>query len=91
MLSCVVPTYSKKQLRKAGQKLEKKLYKSCKRKRENNEDFLDLDPKTKAGRKPIEKVLRDEIELLWQNNSREAAKCPVTNPENRAQGREEDA
>ena len=65
MLSCVVPTFSKKQLRKAGWKLEKKLYKKCKRKREKEEDFFDIDPTTKAGRKPIAKELKEEIELRW--------------------------
>ena len=85
MLSCVVTTFSKNQLSKAGQKLDKRLYKNCKRKRENQEEFLEIDPRTKKGRKPIAKELKEEIELLWQNNSRAAANCQVTNPNNRAQ------
>ena len=65
MLSCVLTAFSKKQLSKAGYKLDKKLYKNCKRKRENQEEFLEIDPKTKRGRKPIAKELKEEIELLW--------------------------
>ena len=41
------------------------MYKRCKRKRENEEEFLDIDPKAKAGRKHIDKELQTEIELLW--------------------------
>ena len=51
------------------------------------EQFLNIDPSTKAGRKPIETKLKEEIESLWLDNSRVAAKSFVTNPNNRAQRR----
>ena len=64
MLTCLVTSYSKKQLREAGWKVNKKLYYSCKRKRDDDEQFLDVDPETKAGRKPIDQKLKEEIEQL---------------------------
>ena len=87
VISCLVSSCQKKQLRKAGWEVEKKLYKSCKRKRNDEEKFLDIDPVTKAGRKSIDKELKDEIERLWLSNSRAAAKTMVTNPENRSERR----
>lgn len=87
IISCLVSSFNTKQLRKAGWEVAKKIYKSCKRKRDEMEEFLDIDPTTKAGRKPIAKELKDEIEKLWMDNSRAAAKTLVTNPYNRAQRR----
>ena len=85
VISCLVSSFKAKQLRKAGWEVDKKLYKSCKRKRVDMELFFDIDPITKAGRKSIAKELKDEIESLWFNNSRVAAKSLVTNPDNRAE------
>ena len=51
------------------------------------EQFLNIDPSSKRGRKPIEEKLKDEIEQLQFNNSRPAAKCLVTNPDDRSERR----
>lgn len=85
IISCLVTSFSTTQLAEDGWKVNKNLYKRCKRKREDDVKFLDIDPETKAGRKPIDKKLQDEIGQLWLDNSRCAAKCMVTNPSNRAE------
>ena len=85
VLSCLVTSFSPKQLRKDGWEVSNKLYERCKRKRENDVEFFEVDPMTKAGRKPIDQELKDEIGQLWLDNSRCAAKCMVTNPSNRAE------
>ena len=85
VLSCLVTSFSPKQLRKDGWEVSNKLYERCKRKRENDVEFFEVDPMTKAGRKPIDQGLKDEIGQLWLDNSRCAAKCMVTNPANRAE------
>ena len=54
---------------------------------EDEEQFINLDPIAKTGRKGIEKQLKVKIENLWLNNSRAAAKSLVTNPINRAERR----
>ena len=59
------------------------MWERCKRKREIDETFLDVDPVTKSGRKAVDASLKQEIEKLWIDNSREGANCYVTNPENR--------
>ena len=87
VISCLVSSFNFNQLRKSGQKFDKKLFKSCKRKRDDGEEFLNLDPSSNAGRKAIGEDLKEEIERLWHNNSRVAAQCLVTNPENRTQRR----
>ena len=72
-------------LRKAGWKVTKPLWERCKRKREDDEAFLAVDPCTKAGRKGIDQRLKKEIERMWFDNSREGAQCFVTNPKNRGE------
>ena len=54
---------------------------------EDEEQFINLDPIAKTGRKGIEKELKVKIENLWLNNSRAAAKSLVTNPNNRGERR----
>ena len=48
-------------------------------------EFLEVDPMTKAGRKPIDQELKDEVGQLWLDNSRCAAKCRIISPANRAE------
>ena len=83
ILSCFVSTFEIKQLRKAGWRISTTLWERCKRKRESDETFLDVDPVTKSGRKAVDASLKQEIEKLWIDNSRGGANCYVTNPENR--------
>ena len=83
ILSCFVSTFEIKQLRKAGWRISTTLWERCKRKRESDETFLDVDPVTKSGRKAVDASLKQEIEKLWIDNSREGENCYVTNPENR--------
>ena len=85
VISCFVLTFSISDLRKAGWRVHQRLWESCKQKRENDGLFLDIDPSTNAGRKVIDESVKKEIELLWLNNSRQAAKCSVTNPANRSE------
>ena len=87
IISCLVNTFSKNQLREAGWDITKKLYKSCKRKREDEEEFINLDPNSKSGRKAIGNELKEKIELLWHNYSCAGAKTLVTNPNNRSERR----
>ena len=85
IVSCFVSSFEMTDLRKAGWKVTKPLWERCKRKREDDEDFLAVDPRTKAGRKGIDQRLKKEIERMWFDNSREGAQCFVTNPKNRGE------
>jgi len=64
ILSCFVSTFEINQLRKAGWRISTVLWERCKRKRENDETFLDVDPVTKSGRKAVDASLKQEIEKL---------------------------
>ena len=64
ILSCFVSTFEIKQLRKAGWRISTTLWERCKRKRESDETFLDVDPVTKSGRKAVDTSLKQEIEKL---------------------------
>ena len=85
VVSCFVSSFEIKDMRKAGWRLNKPLWERCKRKRQDDEAFLVVDPCTKAGRKGINQSLKREIERLWFDNSREGAQCFVTNPKNRGE------
>ena len=85
VISCFVSSFEVKDMQKAGWRINKVLWERCKRKREEDEAFLDVDPCTKRGRKPIGQSLKKEIERLWYDNSREGALVFVTNPKNRGE------
>ena len=64
IIACLVTTHTKKQLRKAGWEIDNKAYQSCKRKREDDDMFLNVDPDMTSGRKAISDELKTEIVKL---------------------------
>ena len=64
IIACLVTTHTKKQLRKAGWEIDNKAYRSCKRKREDEDMFLNVDPDMTSGRKAISDELKTEIVKL---------------------------
>ena len=64
IIACLVSTHTKRQLREAGWEVDRKLYKSCKRKREDEDEFLKVDPESASGRKEISNELKTEIVKL---------------------------